>query len=69
MDSGVENVNGTVPDEVYFDKTDGVVESLTAGRVVARAERLKANQAVSCPSCLRFPPKRAARSRQRSDRS
>lgn len=49
--------NGLTPDEVYFEKTAGVVESLEAGRVVARAERLKTNRAVSCPSCPRSPPR------------
>lgn len=48
--------NGLAPDEVYFGRSEGVLEALTAGRIVARAERLKANQAVSCPSCPRSPP-------------
>lgn len=48
--------NGLTPDEVYFGNTQGVVEALLVGRVVARAERLRANQEVSCPSCPRSPP-------------
>jgi transposase InsO family protein len=52
--------NGLTPDEVYFRKTDGVVETLRAGRVVARAERLRANQAVSSPSCPRAPPRESS---------
>ena len=48
--------SGFTPDEVYFGKTDGVVESLAAGRVVARAERIEVNQAASCPACPRAPP-------------
>ena len=48
--------NGFTPDEVYFGKTEGVVESLASGRVIARVERIEANQAASCPACPRAPP-------------
>jgi hypothetical protein len=49
--------DGLTPDEVYLGKTDGVVEALAAGRALARGERLKTNQAVSCPSYPRSPPR------------
>jgi putative transposase len=45
------------PDEVYFEKTDGVVETLRASRVAARAERLRANQEAACPSCPSSQPR------------
>src|SRR5690606_25649479 len=48
--------NGLTPDEVYFGKTDDASLTLTEGRASARAERLKANQAASCPACPRAPP-------------
>jgi len=48
--------NGLTPDEVYFGRTDGVVPALVEGRVLARVERVTANQAASCPSCPRAPP-------------
>lgn len=56
--------NGLTPDEVYFGKTDGVVESLADRRAVARRDRLATNRQSSCPECPRAPPlkteKRAA---------
>jgi hypothetical protein len=61
--------NGLTPDEVYFGKTDGVVESLAVGRVVGRAERLKTNQAAACPSCHARLPEPSEKSRQRSELS
>lgn len=48
--------NGLTPDEVYFGKTNGVLHSLAEQRVSARGDRLRANQAASCPACPRAPP-------------
>jgi len=48
--------NGFTPDEVYFGKPDGVLPALAEQRVAARSERLKVNQAASCPAYPRAPP-------------
>lgn len=48
--------NGLTPDEVYFGKTDGVVESLASQRAAARVERIATNRQLDCPKCPRAPP-------------
>jgi hypothetical protein len=48
--------NGLTPDEVYFGKTDGIVESLAERRAVARRDRIVTNRQSSCPECPRAPP-------------
>jgi hypothetical protein len=48
--------NGLTPDEVYFGKTDGVVESLADRRSVARRDRIATNRQSSCRECPRAPP-------------
>lgn len=48
--------NGPTPDEVYFDKTDIVVESLARCRASALVTRIAANRRSSCPECPRAPP-------------
>jgi len=51
--------NGLTPDEVYFDRTGVVVESLAHCRTSALATRIAANRKSSCPECPRAPPTEA----------
>jgi hypothetical protein len=47
--------NGMTPDEVYFGKTDGIVASLAAGRVVNHAARIEIHRGASCHVRERLP--------------
>ncbi len=43
---------GQTPDEMYFGSGDAVVIDLAAARVRARQERMKANRAATCGTCV-----------------
>ena len=43
--------NGQTPDEIYFGNGDAVVIDLSAARVRARQERMKANRMATCGVC------------------
>jgi putative transposase len=42
---------GLTPDEVYFGRTEGIVEELAEKRAAARVERVRRNREVTCPGC------------------
>jgi hypothetical protein len=47
---------GLTPDEVYFEKSNEVVEHLKAQRAEARTLRLAMNRKASCSECSSSPP-------------
>src|SRR5690606_33773908 len=46
---------GATPDEVYFERTHGVVEHLKAQRAEAQTVRLAMNRRAACSECSSSP--------------